>query len=403
MDGNGTGKDWLVEAKRALAEGENFRAYDLASRAAGEDTEKLRVMALALARSGALGRARELAERLPDGEDSEIMGLKSRLYKDLAVASHEPDQRRDWFAKAADTSERVFRAACRYYNGINAASCRFMAGERDAARRMVREEVLPLCAAERERDFWLVATLGECRLLLGEYGAAAACYLEAARMANRAHRMGSFSSTIRQLRMLAEAIGPEAAGVLPEEELPCVAVFSGHMIDAPGRAVPRFPATAEAGVAERLRARVAERRVAVGYASCACGGDILFLEAVLAAGGRVVVVPPLPLEKAIERSVAFAGSGWTERLRRILADPSATALPDECDETGEDDDIVYDFCNRYLAGLAFLKARQLGLPVRGMCVWNGAESGLEGGTDSAVRLWRAAGVEVDVIAPEAVL
>ena len=394
--------DGLDAARRALEEGENFRAYDLAERAAGESPEKLRVMALALARSGALGRARELAERLPDGEDSEIMGLKSRLYKDLALASRNSAERLEWFGKAAATSERVFRSKRRYYNGINAASCRFMAGDREAARRLVQEEVLPLCAAETERDFWLVATLGECRLLLGEYGEAKALYLEAARLANRARSMGSFSSTIRQLRMLAGEIGPEADGVLPEAELPCVAVFSGHMIDAPGRAKPRFPAAAEAGVRALLRKLVADRRVAAGYASCACGGDILFLEAVLEAGGRVVVVPPLPLEKAIARSVAFAGGDWVERLRRILAHPAATVLEAECDETGEDDDIVYDFCNRYLAGLAFLKARQLGLPVRGMCVWNGVESGFEGGTDSAVRLWRTAGVDVDVVEPEVV-
>ena len=134
---------------------------------------------------------------------------------------------------------------------------------------------------------------------------------------------------------------------------------------------------------------------------CACGGDILFLEAVLESGGRVVVVPPLPLEKAIARSVAFAGSDWVERLRRVLADSSATVLEAECDETGENDGIVYDFCNRYLAGLALLKARQLGFPARGVCVWDGSESGLAGGTDSAVRLWRDAGMEVDAVEPEA--
>lgn len=392
--------DGLEAARRALEEGENFRAYDLAERAAGECPEKLRVMALALARSGALGRARELAERLSDGDDPEITGLKSRLYKDLALASRNPAERREWFKKAADTSEQVFRSKRRYYNGINAASCLFMAGDRDAARRLVREEVLPLCEAVPERDFWLVATLGECRLLLEEYAAAKALYLEAARMANRAHAMGSFSSTVRQLRMLSGEIGPAADGVLPESELPCVAVFSGHMIDASGRVKPRFPATAEAGIRARLRKLVADRRVAVGYASCACGGDILFLEAVLDAGGKVVVVPPLPLEKAIARSVAFAGGDWEERLRRILATPAATVLDAECDETGEDDDIVYDFCNRYLVGLAFLKARQLGFSLRGICVWDGLASGLAGGTDSAVRLWRNHGIKVDTVIPE---
>lgn len=394
----------LTAARRALAEGEHFRAYDLAESEPdgpdGPSPEKLHVMALSLARSGAGLRARELAARLPDCDDPEIMGLKSRLFKDLARTALDPAERRSCFAAAADVSERVFRAKRVWYNGVNAASCRFLSGDREGARRLVRNEVLPLCEQEPVRDFWLVATKGECLLLLGRYAEAAARYAEAAAMSEAERRFGDFATTVRQLRMLADDIGPDARAVFEGVRMPCVAVFSGHMIDGPDRAAPRFPPEAEAGVAERLRRLVRERRVAIGYASCACGGDILFLEAVLAAGGRVVVVPPLPLEKAIRGSVAPAGGDWEVRLRAILAHPSATLLEAECDETGENDAVVYEFCNRYLFGLAMLRARQLSFPLRGICVWDGTRSGKTGGTDSAVLRWRAAGLIVDAVAPE---
>ncbi|MBQ6923696.1 MAG: hypothetical protein IJQ73_03560 [Kiritimatiellae bacterium] len=401
-------RDALAEARAALAKGENFRAYDLAESAPdgpeGPSPWKTFVMSLALARSGSIQRARELTASLPEEcdsafMDSEFSGQKSRLYKDQALSEANPLERRALFTTAADISEGAFRRSPNYYNGINAASCRFLAGDRDKARRFVRDELLPLCESEKTCDLWLVATLAECRLLIGDFVMAATLYGEAMDLATSGRRLGDFASTLRQLRLLADEIGPDAQTIAKNLPLPCVAVFSGHMIDAPGRATPRFPPSAEEGVRLRLRAAIRDRRVAYGYASCACGGDILFLEEVLAAGGRVVVAPPLPLKKTIRGSVAFAPGNWEARLRAILTNPCSTLLDAECDESGEDDDLAYDFCNRYLFGLASLKARETSYPLRGICVWNGVESGLPGGTDSAVGLWRAAGVELDTIAP----
>ena len=232
-----------------------------------------------------------------------------------------------------------------------------------------------------------------------DYGEAAAFYRKAAAMADAERRFGDIASTLRQLRLLADAIGPDADAVLAGLALPCVAVFAGHLIDAPGRPEPRFPADAEENVRLRLREIVRERRIAFGYSSCACGGDILFLEEVIAAGGRVVVAPPLPLEKSIARSVAKAPSDWEERLRAVLANPRAMLLEAECDETGEGDAIVYSFCNRHLFGLASLKARELGFPLRGVCVWDGRRGATPGGTSSAVLRWQMAGLPVDIVPP----
>ena len=393
----------LGAARRALAEGENFRAYDMAEAIPdgpdGPSPEKIHVMALALARSGSGLRARALAATLPEGDDTEIMGLKSRLFKDLGRMAIGREESRRCYETAADVSERVFQAKRNWYNGVNAASCRFLAGDRDRARQIVREAVLPLCEAETARDLWLVATLGECHLLLGDYGRASEFYGKAVAMADAERRFGDIASTLRQLSLLAAEIGPEATGILSGLDLPGIAVFSGHMIDAPGRPSPRFPPQAEEHVRLGIREIIERHHVAFGYASCACGGDILFLEEVLAAGGHVVVVPPLPLEKTIRNSVAFAPGDWEARLRTILANPRTTFLDAECDETGENDDMVYAFCNRYLFGLSMLRSKELAFPLRGICVWDGRRSGLPGGTDSAVLRWRTAGIPVDIVAP----
>lgn len=394
----------LTDAKRALAEGENFRAYDIAEKIPDDDAspspQKIHVMALALARSGSLKRAQELAATLPTGVDSEIAGLKSRLFKDMAIAATQTDEKHNLFAMAAQQSEEIFAQKGIWYNGINAASCRFMAGDRSTARRLVQEEVLPRCMAEGNKDFWLDATLGECHLLLGDYKVAYEFYEKAIRVATEAGHFGSLSSTLHQLRMLIAEIGEEAQVVWNHLALPGIAVFSGHMIDSPDRPVPRFPMNAEETVRSALRKSIANHMIKIGFASCACGGDILFLEEVLAAGGECIVVPPLPLEATIRNSVAFVPGNWDARLKAILANPKIRLLAPECDETGESDEVVYDFANRYLLGLATLKSHELGFPLFGVCVWDGKESGLLGGTDSAVKLWRSYELPIEIITPE---
>ena len=394
----------LSAAKAALSGGENFRAYDIAEKIPDKGDaplpEKIRIMALALARSGSLRRAQEIASRLPDSDDSEIAGLKSRLFKDMAIAATSLDEKRDLFAKAAQQSEEIFLRKGVWYNGINAATCRFMAGDRDKARRLVRKEVLPRCLAEKSKDFWLDATLGECHLLLGHYKASAGFYENAIAAASETGHFGSLASTLRQLRMLVSEIGKDAERVWGGLSLPGIAVFSGHMIDRPDRPNPRFPASAEDMVRQALREIVSKRKIKIAFASCACGGDILFLEEVLSAGGECIVVPPLPLKTTVRNSVAFALGDWEARLKTVLANPKTRLLAPECDETGENDAIVYDFTNRYLLGLATLKARELGFPLVGVSVWDGKESGLCGGTDSAVRLWREQKLPIEIVTPE---
>ena len=108
----------------------------------------------------------------------------------------------------------------------------------------------------------------------------------------------------------------------------------------------------------------------------------------------------MSLPTTIRNSVAFAPGDWEARLRAIRGNPKVRLLAPECDETGENDAIVYDFANRYLLGLATLKSRELGFPLFGVCVWDGKESGLIGGTDSAVRLWREQELPIEIVTPE---
>ena len=103
-----------------------------------------------------------------------------------------------------------------------------------------------------------------------------------------------------------------------------VLLFTGHMIDAPGRVPARFPvsAAAEGAAREMIRKAVQaeqdlENGQIVGIAGGACGGDILFHEVCAELGIPTRQFLALPREAFCRESVQHAGPGWVERFNRL--------------------------------------------------------------------------------------
>lgn len=101
-----------------------------------------------------------------------------------------------------------------------------------------------------------------------------------------------------------------------------VLLFAGHMIDAPDRAAPRFPANKE-GVARAKIKEAVEREmntgagVLCGYAGAASGGDILFQEVCAELGIPTRLYLAIPPKKYINTSVNSAGGDWADRFWKI--------------------------------------------------------------------------------------
>ena len=89
-----------------------------------------------------------------------------------------------------------------------------------------------------------------------------------------------------------------------------VFLFSGHMIDAPERKTPRFPAQRE-GAAAAAIGNILDKLEAgstdIGLCGGACGGDLLFAEACLSRGLHVEIRIPFAEPTFLEKSVTFAG------------------------------------------------------------------------------------------------
>jgi hypothetical protein len=101
-----------------------------------------------------------------------------------------------------------------------------------------------------------------------------------------------------------------------------VLLCSGHMIDAPGRKKARFPARKEEAVRRRIAEQLARWDAGardMGICGGACGADILFAEACLERGARVLLLIALPEPAFLEKSVAFADADWEARYRALRA------------------------------------------------------------------------------------
>ncbi len=158
-----------------------------------------------------------------------------------------------------------------------------------------------------------------------------------------------------------------------------VLLFSGHMIDAPNRPTPRFPAGKEP-IAARKIAEVLDRLGAgpedLALTQGACGGDLLFTEACQQRGVKVQWLQPFDEPEFVQRSVVCHSETW--RVRYLAAKAKLTtairSAPRELGPAGSD---PYERCNLWLLSTAL--SYGVG-KVQFICLWDGGGGDGPGGT-----------------------
>ncbi len=392
---------------QALAAGETFLAYDIVSEGLRLDPADLRLLqlqALALARSGSPQKANAVLRQLQSSghRDEETLGLLARTHKDLWQLADDPEEKRAELRRCFELYHEAYGLNRGYYAGINAAAMGLLLGETDTARRLARE-VLALCETGEcgSEDYWTEATRGEAALISGDTEKAALHYGRAGQLGRGRH--ADLSSTRRQARLLCEHLfgASERMKMDPHFGVPHVIAFSGHMIDAPDRAAPRFPREAEATVRAEIDAQLEKLNAGFGYCAAACGADILFIEAMLARDAEVHIVLPLAEEVFRKTSVERGpdAEDWGRRFDEALRNASSVVTLGK--EASADNATAFEFGNRMIGGLARIKARTLDTRVVPLAVWDGRPGDGEGGAASFVNLWRALGAEAAVITPPA--
>ncbi len=275
---------YQVLGEAILQLGEPLMAYDVLKEGLKQwpDDVRLRqLIALALARSGATHKANHILTQLvaQGHEETETLSLHARTYKDLWLESNNPLEQKHYLELAAKRYQQAYQKNRNIYPGINAATMTAIAGEQETAQAIahsVQEQCLqqlPSLEKITTQDYWTLATLGEANLILQQWSQATDWYQQAVKVGHR--RYGNLSSTRRNAKILLESLEGNSDRLASWFKLPCLAVFSGHMIDLPDRPQPRFPAHLETQVYQAIRARLSQLDVSFGYASAACGSDIL--------------------------------------------------------------------------------------------------------------------------------
>jgi class 3 adenylate cyclase/tetratricopeptide (TPR) repeat protein len=390
--------DLAAATRAALDAGLNVQAVDLARSAAADDAcaAEIRYLgALACARMGAIDEAEKwLAhidrEPLRDSPLAvEVWSLAGRIAKERYAATRDRTSAaaRDLAHVAIGCYQRAFALSGAAYPAVNAATMTMLAGDAPGAFALARQALATLSAPV---DHWQHASAGEAQLLLGELDAARVHYADAYRLA--ANKFGDVASMRRQLLMIGSRAAHELAEALPA---PQVIAFSGHMIDHPARASPRFPAGLERQVAAALREKLASLGPSIGYAQAACGADILFLEAMEDAGWQTQIVLPFARDQFIATSVSFAGGSWTARFERALR--RATRVVVATEEAFLGDDVLFEHAANLIQGMAFLRASELSTTPLMLTVHESASSERVGGTAATARNWTRRGGRIQNI------
>lgn len=389
----------------ALRLGEAFLAFDITAEGLlvfRNDLRLTQLQALALARTGATRRANSMLDqlRLSGHQDEETLGILARTHKDFFMMATNPEEKRKHLRISFDLYHTSYQRNHGYYSGINAATMGMMAGETQIARQTA-QEVMELCertlenlGPESDERYWLEATLAEASIILGDLTKAERHYRSAT--VGGGDKLAIVSRTRAQARLLLEHMTGNPNLLDHCFHLPRIVVFSGHMFDRPERAQPRFPLAAEGMVRAEVARRLQEVEAQVGFSSLACGGDLLFAEALLERGGEVNIVLPFNQRDFRKCSVdLIPGVDFGARFERVLARAATVTILSEWGDAT--DGAPFDYCNRAINGLALLKGKFFGMDVVPMAVWNGQPGDGAGGTHSFVEYWSSRAPMVEII------
>ncbi len=381
----------------------------------------LQRLALAGSHGHSLDRAREhyrnVLEAYPN--DPETWALLGRVDKDAWVAAwRQPDKAPKQMREDAADEDALLRAAItcyatgyrrnpsHYYSGINALTLMHLYRHLTSDARYDHDMVAMSgavhfsaeCEPDEQHRFWSLATLGDLEVLVGTPDTVKAAYKEA--IAKNDKDWFALNSSRAQLQLLKELeYHPEnvdasittfdrALQKLTKPEdiwQPCkVFLFSGHMIDAPDRATPRFPPEKETIAAQKIAEALAQLGAGpedLALTQGACGSDLLFTEACQQRGVKVQWLQPFDEADFIQKSVVLCGESWRKRYfdaKAKLADPIRTApqalgVPPPRSEPG----YPYERCNLWLLYTALSSGID---KVRFICLWNGEGGDGPGGT-----------------------
>jgi hypothetical protein len=175
-------------------------------------------------------------------------------------------------------------------------------------------------------------------------------------------------------------------------------LFTGHMMDAPNREQPRFPAHAEESARAAIRASVADMPwtqpgPTIGLAAAASGADILFHEVCTELGVETCIMLALPVDEFLAASVAPAGRIWVLRFHDLLTargNENVRFMSDADGLSQGETENIWQRANLWMIDEAVLMAPEKAL----LALWDGARGDGPGGTEYFVEAAARFGIRI---------
>ncbi len=317
---------------------------------------------------GRLGKHVEAREHLRavlerDPQNVETLALLGRVEKDEWISRwRQSGKSTEEMKDLASSEEAVLLEAIEpylkaftldpthFYSGINAATLRqlhlYLGGQPEQGDSLHNLEggVLWSCLSTLERspkDYWARASFAELSLLLFPPDRVTREYRNAVAAANRdwfaldSSRqqlllLGDLGFRAEQVAAALDVLEKEIVRASPPFQPRQVFLFSGHMIDKPGK--KRFPADKEAVAAEAIAAKVKEMgggEEDLAICGGACGGDILFAEACVRSTMKLQMHIQYREPEFLAASVSFAGQQWVDRYLALKERATVLVQPEE--------------------------------------------------------------------------
>lgn len=176
-----------------------------------------------------------------------------------------------------------------------------------------------------------------------------------------------------------------------------VVLASGHMIDLPGRARPRFPPSAVPAITEAMAEALVDWNVGSGtllISGGARGSDIIAAEQALALGAEAWLLLALADDEFLEASVRLPGTDWEARFRSLRDRCPTWFQADHLGPPPPGEDVFErnnDWC------LAVARAQAGKGMARVLAVWDGRAGDGRGGTFHLVEMARSLGLPLKVV------
>ncbi len=175
-------------------------------------------------------------------------------------------------------------------------------------------------------------------------------------------------------------------------------IFTGHMIDAPGRRQTRFPASAESRARQAILEAIAgitwtQPGPTIALAGAASGGDLLFLECCDELDIPARILLALPPEAFIAASVKPAGADWIRRFHLAIDNKRTHSLCVMENQNGLLEGAtgsIWQRANLWMIEQATALAPEQAL----LALWDGNAGDGPGGTEHFLQVARSAGIRV---------